>query len=231
MASTTIQLASSFDQSAVCFSKLQKNKMGGKAVYLSLAGNNKIYLQFPYMRAPFGLSAFTDENTKRTSYSLDVSFNGANDSASAELEQRMRKLDELILNTVVANGPEWLGKTGLTADVLRATGLYKPIVKTPNQPEYPCTVKFKVMTGKNGNFIPEAYNHKREAVAFDSIEKGQRLMSIVEVSQIWFIGTSFGVSMKLQQVLLEPSKKLPTFAFQNVETSNDDDEEDDNVDI
>jgi len=40
------------------------------------------------------------------------------------------------------------------------------------------------------------------------------VMTIVDLSQIWFIDNKFGVSMRLQQVLLEPSKKLPSFAFQ-----------------
>jgi len=38
-------------------------------------------------------------------------------------------------------------------------------------------------------------------------------MCIVEINQIWVIDGKFGVSMKLLQVLLEPSKKIAKFAF------------------
>ena len=35
---------------------------GGKAVYLNSGDNKKLFLQLPYMRSPYGLSAFTDED-------------------------------------------------------------------------------------------------------------------------------------------------------------------------
>ena len=62
-----IQISTDFMPSAINFSKLRKNKMGGKAVYLSSSNNNKLYIQLPFMRAPFGLSSYTDEATKKDS--------------------------------------------------------------------------------------------------------------------------------------------------------------------
>ena len=222
MASMTIQLANNFDNSAVCFSKLRKNRMGGKSVYLSSTGNKKIYIQFPYMRAPFGLSSYTDEATKKTSYSLDLSFD-TSDPTLAELEKKMKALDEKILKTVVDNSVEWLGKN-YNIDVVREA-LYKPIVR-PGKGDYPSTMKLKILTDqKSGDFIPEAYNTRRENVPLDSIEKGQKVMAIVDFSQIWFIDNKFGVSIRLSQVLLEPSKKLPAFAFHGVDEVEDEEED------
>jgi hypothetical protein len=75
---------------------------------------------------------------------------------------------------------------------------------------------------------------QREQVSLDSIEKGQKVMAIVDLSSIWFIDNKFGVTIRLQQTLLEQSSKLPSFAFQGVELPTDevDDEveEDDEVD-
>ena len=45
------------------------------------------------------------------------------------------------------------------------------------------------------------------------IEKGQRAMAIIEFNSIWFVDSKFGVSLRLQQVMVEPSAKLPAFAF------------------
>jgi len=211
----SIQLSNVFEPSAVCFSKLRKNKNGGKAVYINGTGNRKIYLQMPYMRAPFGLSSFTDEATQRTSYSLDLSFDHDNQEL-VELESKFKALDELVINTVTENSQEWLGKKYNSAVIREA--LYKPLVR-PGKGTYAATMKLKVLTNsQTGGFIPEAYNSLREGVSLDSIEKGQRVMTIVDINQIWFIDNKFGVSARLQQVLLEPSKKLPAFAFQGVAT-------------
>jgi len=59
--SLTIQQSTEFSAANVQFSKLRKNKNGGKAVYLNAGDNKKLYLQFPFMRSPYGMSAFTDE--------------------------------------------------------------------------------------------------------------------------------------------------------------------------
>jgi len=207
-----IQLSSDFDPSAVCFSNLRKNKSGGKAVYLNGPDKHKIYIQIPYMRAPFGLSSYTDETTKKTSYSLDLSFDGESDSQ--ELEEKLKTLDDYIIETVAVNSQEWLGKK-YKADMLRET-LYTPLVR-PGKDAYPSKIKLKIITDmKTDEFIPEAYNSQRERVPLDSIEKGQKVMCIVDLNQIWIVGNKFGVSMRLQQCLLEPSKKLPAFAFQGV---------------
>ena len=218
----SIQLSSDFDPSAVCFSNLRKNKSGGKAVYLNDPEKRKIYIQLPYMRAPFGLSSYTDDATKKTSYSLDLSFDGEADTQ--DLEEKLKNLDDYIVETVAENSQEWLGKK-YKADVLRET-LYTPLVR-PGKDAYPSKMKLKILTDlKTGNFIPEAYNFQREQVELDSIEKGQKVMCIIDLNQIWIVGNKFGVSMRLQQVLLEPSKKLPSFAFQGVSEEVYVDEED-----
>jgi hypothetical protein len=214
--SLTIQRSSDFSANSVGFSKLRKNKNGGKTVYLNAGDNKK-------------LSAFTDEGTGRTTYSLDLSFDGDNEGAM-ELHGKFKELDELIVNTVAANSKEWLGKEFNVA-VLREA-LYKPIVRPGKEP-YPSTLKLKIATKPDGTFVPEAYNSRKESVTLDTIEKGQKAMAIVDISSIWFIDNKFGVTIRLQQTLLEQSTKLPSFAFQGVDlpdAEEDVDEEDEEVD-
>lgn len=52
--------------SDIKFSDVRKNARGGKAVYLNHKAGGKIMLKFPALRAPFGLSTFTDEGTGRS---------------------------------------------------------------------------------------------------------------------------------------------------------------------
>jgi hypothetical protein len=221
--SLAIQRSSEFSASSVGFSKLRKNKNGGKTVYLNGGDNKKIYLQLPFMRSPFGLSAFTDEGTGRTSYSLDLSFDPDNTEAM-ELHDKLKELDEIIVNTVAANSKEWLGKEFNVA-VLREA-LYKPMVR-PGKEQYPSTMKLKIATKPDGSFVPEAYSMQKTPVELDTIEKSQKVMAIVDLSSIWFIDNKFGVTMRLQQCLLEQSTKLPSFAFQGLDLQEDEEVDDD----
>jgi len=215
--SNNIQVSNQFDPSSVLFSALKKNKNGGKSVVLTRGDKKKLYLQLPFMRSPFGLSAFTDESTNKTSYSLDLSFDNDNDEAQ-ELATKLRELDEIILNTVATNSKDWLGKK-YDINVIREA-LYKPLVRQGKE-GYADTLKLKVQTNASGEFISEVYNSDREQISMDDIERGQKCMCIVEIGQVWFIDNKFGVSVRLSQVLCGESNKLPKFAFQGLENNDD----------
>ena len=216
--SLTIQQSTEFSPASVQFSKLRKNKNGGKAVYLNAGDNKKIYVQFPFMRSPYGLSAFTDEGTGRTSYSLDLSFDPDNTEAM-ELHDKLKELDDIIVDTVAKNSKEWLGKEFNVAVLKEA--LYKPMVR-PGKEQYPATIKLKILTKPDGEFVPEAYSMQKQPVSLDTIEKGQKCMAIVDLNQIWFIDNKFGVTIRLQQTLLEQSAKLPSFAFKGLNLPDED---------
>jgi len=212
--SNIIQVSEQFEPSSVVFTKMKKNKNGGKTVYINAQdGKKKLYLQLPFMRSPFGMSAFTDEATNKTSYSLDLSFDTDNEDAMA-LSTKLKELDEIIIKTVADNSKEWLGKA-YDINVIREA-LYKPLVRQ-GKDEYPDTMKLKIMTKPSGDFLAEAYNSSRELISVDQIEKGQRCACIVDVNQIWFIDNKFGVSVRLSQVLCQQSSKLPSFAFQGLD--------------
>jgi hypothetical protein len=48
-------------------------------------------------------------------------------------------------------------------------------------------------------------------------------MAIVDLNQIWFIDNKFGVTVRLQQTLLEQSARLPSFAFQGLDLPDEED--------
>src|SRR6056300_936159 len=216
--SNNIQVSNQFEPSGVIFSALKKNKNGGKSVVLTRNDKKKLYLQLPFLRSPLGISAFTDEATNKTSYSLDLSFDTDNEDAM-QLSSKFTELDEIILKTVTENSKEWLGKS-YDINVIREA-LYKPLVRQGKE-GYPNTLKLKVQTNQSGDFIPEAYNSDRELIQVDQIEKGQKCMCIAEINQIWFIDNKFGVSVRLSQVLCGESTKLPSFAFQGLDKEQDD---------
>ena len=214
-----------FNIEAVGFSKLRKNKNGGKAVYLNFS-DKKLYLQLPKLRSPYGLSTYTDESSGKTSYSLDLSLDTDNNDAM-ELREKLTQLDDLIIKTVVENSKEWLGKK-FNETVCREA-LYKPLVRQGKEP-YPDTIKLKILANDKGEFVPETYNTNREQVGLDTISKGSKVTCIVDMVQIWFIDNKFGVTVRLQQALLEPSAKLPSFAFVGVDGASEAQAEDEFID-
>lgn len=211
-----IQTSNDFIPSAVRFSAIKKNKNGGRTVYLNSAAGNKLLIQLPFMRSPFGVSTYIDEATNRTSYSLDLSFDADNEDA-VKLQKKLSDLDELIVNTVATNSKEWLGKPYNVAVLKEA--LYKPLIRGGKE-QYASTLKLKVLKKDNGDFVPEAYDTARKQISVDTIEKGQKVLCIVDLSSIWFIDNKFGVSVRLQQVLVEQSTKLPSFAFVGLAAEN-----------
>jgi hypothetical protein len=131
------------------------------------------------------------------------------------------------VNTVAKNSKEWLGKDFNVAVLKEA--LYKPIVR-PGKEQYPSTIKLKVLAKPDGTFVPESYSMQREKVTLDTVEKGQKVCAIVDFNQIWFIDNKFGVTIRLQQCLLEQSVKLPSFAFQGLDLPDEEEVEVDEED-
>jgi len=201
--SLSIQQSTEFSPATVQFSKLRKNKNGGKAVYLNAGDNKKLYIQFPFMRSPYGLSAFTDEGTGRTSYSLDLSFDTDNEEAMA-LHNKLKELDDIIVNTVAENSKEWLGKEFNVAVLKEA--LYKPMIR-PGKEQYPSTIKLKILTKPDGAFVPEAYSMQKQPVSLDTVEKGQRFGSSI-TSSVWRSAFSRFFLSSLPSSPLSPSRVL-----------------------
>jgi len=223
MANYVVRRINDFNAADVTFSPVRKNTMGGKVVYLNGDGNKKLLFQLPQFRAPYGLSTFTDAATGKTSYSLSLSLD------NPEIVEKFKALDTKIVDFVHANSVSCLGKQ-YNKEVMREA-LYKSPV-APGKGEYAPTLKLKMIMNPNGSFTAEAYDSNRKLIAMtpDSVEKGQGVLTIIEINQIWFIDNKFGVSVRLQQVMLAPTNKLKGFGFIDqptpaAENNENDDEE------
>ncbi|AUT19102.1 hypothetical protein DSLPV1_131 [Dishui lake phycodnavirus 1] len=231
--SLTITPASQFDAKKIEFSAMRKGKMGNKTVYINTSDSKKLYVQLPFMRAPYGLSAYTDESTGKTSYSLDLSFDAENAEA-IEFMKKLEELDNRILDIAAENSEQWLGKK-FHRDVL-AQALYKPLVRVAKDPQYPSTFKIKILTKPGGEFVPEVYNFQREQVDLDTLQKGQRCCAIVDFASLWFVDSKFGATVRLSQLLLDRSEKLQSFAFVGLNlpdakaASSEEEEEEEDID-
>jgi len=201
-----VRMFNTFNASDVTFSDVRKNAKGGKAVYLNGAGGQKLIFQLPQMRAPFGLSSFTDESSGRVSYSLPLSLD------KPEVLEALAKFDERVLDYITENSEALLGKK-MSREVI-AEGMYKSPVKPSTKEGYSPTLNLKVITNiKDGSIATEAYNAQRASVPLTDLEKGQALSAIIELNQIWRTPAGVGVSIRVHQVMFAPTNKLKPCAF------------------
>ena len=227
MANTKIAHHSEFTVDAINFSEMRKNQRGGKSVYMSTGSNsnNKVIVELPKMRAPFGLGEFVDQTSGRTTYSVNLSLDNNED-----LLKTLKELDDAIVKTVAKNSSAWLGKKH--SETVVRDALYSPIVKEPSDPKYAPTIKLKVLTDSNDKFVPKMFKG-REPTSLSALEKGQSISSIVEISQVWIIDNKCGVSLRLAQGKLHPTDKLTEYAFRDddddVEETTEEEEEEEEV--
>ena len=208
------QMFNTFDPSALVFSDMKRNASGGKTVYIKRTGGVAALFELPELRAPFGLSSYTDTKTNKTSYSVDLSLD------NKEVAEFFSSMEKVVLEKVVSHCEEYLGKT-YSREVIQSA-LFKSCVRESKEPDkYAPTLKLKVLVDKNGGFVPTSYDSQRQPIPLDQIQKGQRVRTIVDVNQIWIVDNKFGITVRLMQLMAFPVNTLPECAFSGV----DDDEE------
>jgi hypothetical protein len=216
MASSVIKF-SDLSLSDVTFSDIRKNaNNGGKSIYLNGRGKSKLFVQLPKMKAPFGLGI--NEYDGKTSYSLPMT---ADDPTFVDF---LKKCDDMVVAKVVENSETYLGKS-MNETVVREA-LYTALFKPPSDEKYAPLFKTKILANHDGTFVPQVFTTDREPFDLNKLEKGQYVTAIVHIPSIWFVGTKFGVTVRLQQLRVTPSQKLTEYAF----VDDDDDAEDESFD-
>jgi len=216
MASSVIKF-SDLSLSDVTFSDIRKNaNNGGKTIYLNGRGKSKLFVQLPKMKAPFGLGI--NEYDGKTSYSLPMT---ADDPVFVDF---LKKFDDMVVAKVVENSETYLGKS-MNETVVREA-LYTALFKPPSDEKYAPLFKTKILANHDGTFLPQVFTTDREPFDLNKLEKGQYVTAIVHIPSIWFVGTKFGVTIRLQQLRVTPSQKLTEYAF----VDDDDDAEDESFD-
>ena len=219
-----VTLAKNLDVSKIVFDSVKKNALGGKIVYLSYNGEKKITMQTTEVSAPFGLSAYTDETTGNVRYSLDYSYRGMDSNPKIKLlHDKMTELDNLMIDTGVANSKDWFGKK-MSREVVEA--LYRPIVKPAKDPEkYAPTTKLKIVSNDKGMKVL-AFDNTKQPFDLTTLTSGASVAAIIECSSVWFVNKQFGVTWRLVQAKVNQPTTISGCAFVDSDAEDDDDDED-----
>lgn len=204
MATPIVKNLNAFDANNITLSRLHRNAKGGKMLYVNVTGGSKVFFELPVLRAPFGLSSYTDQASGNVSYSLDVSLE------DQETVAKIRQIENMILDHVTNNSEELLGRK-YSEEVIKQA-LFKSCIRESKDGKYAPTLKLKVMH-RDGVFSVKAYDASKNPTEMDTLQKGQRVKTIVDLNQVWIIDNKFGISVRLKQVLMMPTTELTGCAF------------------
>lgn len=196
------------------------NSHGGNMVALSYNGS-KIQMQIPKARLPFGLNSMTTENGE-VRKSIDISFGGLEENpALQEFYDFVRALDARHVDETAAKS-ETLLKKKMSKEVVQE--LYRPLINDKSEGKWPATMRFKMHTNTEGEFIGSIFSPGREKLTEADITKGSHASLIVECSPMYFVNKNFGQTWKVVQMKLYKKPSLNEYSFR-------DDEDEDEVDI
>lgn len=209
MATSAVVMFDAFRPADLTFSSLEKNRAGGKQVFISREGHRgKVMIQTPEMHVPFGITPYQDAATGAIqSWSLDVSFRD-----QPEFLDLMRALDQTLARVATERSAEWFGKS-MSAEVVAE--FTRKLVKEPNNPQYAPTMRVKVPC-INGQETTKFYDAQtRQPVPLEHVLKGSTVKVIMELSPVWFLNKTVGISWKAVQVAVvtRPARAIEDFAF------------------
>lgn len=126
----------------------------------------------------------------------------------------LSKVDERVTNIAMKESKSWF-KRDLPADVIRAN--YRTSVKQSDKGEFAPLLNLKIQLDKNSRPAIEVYSNHDLAPSELLMNRGSKIMAIVEPRSLWFLGgTTFGISwVALQVKILETggSGKLVGYGF------------------
>ena len=224
MASALITKHSDFNVSAVSYGAAKTNARGGKSIKVMDAKKNPLVLQTPLILT-WGVNKLVDEDSGRVSYTVSLQFPSENygTPASHAFFEKMRDLEDKILDDAVANSKSWFGKSKMTREVAEA--LFTPMLRYPKdkltgEPDYDRapTMRIKVPYWE-GKFNVELYDVKQTCLfdvntdvattPFEStIPKGSHLAAAIKCTGIWYAGGKFGVTWNLVQSIVQRPMRI-----------------------
>ena len=117
-ATEMIVKAKSFTPSEVTYKPATVDSRGGKKVQLRLSGQ-PLVISAPMMFT-WGVNERVDENSGRVSYDVSLVFENDKSSGVASFCEKMKELQDKILEDAVANSKAWFGKSKMSKEVAEA---------------------------------------------------------------------------------------------------------------
>lgn len=236
------------DISKIKFGDVKKLDSGAKVCYVQ-HNNERLTVQLPVMNLPYGLSSFTNDDTKDTKYDLTVSFGGMDENEKIKtFYDKMKEIEERVISQGVEKKANWFpsmkgdskGDPRIIVENF-FTEIVKPYKeKNPKTQEYvlsdkyPPSMKIKLpFNKKTDSFEITCHDmDTSEEVEFNKIKnslKGAKAQLVIQLTGIWIAAGKFGCSWKviMGRFRLTQRNKVNYLPDSDVEEKEDEKEEED----
>jgi hypothetical protein len=223
---SSVLLPKNVDLSLVEISETQINKWGGKTARIRYNGGQKLYLQTPKLRTPFGLNCWEekDEDGKVTKqrYSINLSFEGYElDDEGKPRDRKVREwydlvtsLNNRIIEHATVNSTAYLGQPDAPRVVVEAL-FRNPIREHLDKVTKKPTGKYHPTMGVGVGFWEDRFTvdcfdtsgNKLEDVR-KALPAGVHCASILELDAVTFGGAKFGPRYRLRQTQVTPQQSI-----------------------
>ena len=184
----------------------------GRKISLCTTDDKLMKIIFPRMYMPFGISGFTPE-VGPTKYNIDFAMKGWDEDGNFvnKFYNSMRELEEKVIENVSNQSEDIFGKP-MSIEELKPM-FFSNIKESPDREQ---KFRVKVDSTIDDKVKPNVYDEEKKPLN-DEIKNGlysrNSGTAIVEMNSIYFLNRKFGVSWKLNSLVVYEPQRLKGFQF------------------
>lgn len=191
---------------------LQINAYNNRRIVLSTKQGTPMRVQFPRMYMPFGVSGFVPE-IGPTKYNIDFAIKGYDeeDSYMQKFYDSLRALEDKVVDAVVEQSQAIFGKPMTKEELLP---MFNSNVK--EAPDREPKFRVKVDTTVDEMIKAAVFDADRNPIR-DEVKSGLYARNsghaMVELNSVYFLNRKFGLTWKLNQLVVYEPQNLKGFQF------------------
>jgi hypothetical protein len=227
---------SEWDTSKVKFMQPKINERGAKSInIISAQTNRSLHVSTPLLKT-WGISDFVDEKGDADGkFKMSLRFPNADydTPATREFLEKLKAFESQIIDAAVKNSELWFGKSK-TREVVEDN--FFPFIKYPKDKVTKNTDMTKAPTvsvkvpNYNGRWSVQVYDTKQNRLfpsenenhtPLDFVPKDSTVACVLQCGGLWFGGKGWGVTWKLNQVVVKPMEVSSVYDRCYVQLSTD----------
>ena len=184
----------------------------GRKISLCTTEDGLMKFQIPRMYMPFGISGFTPE-VGATKYNIDFAMKGWDEEENyvRKFYETLREIENKVIESVSEQSEDIFGRP-IGVEELK-TMFYSNIKESPDrEPKF----RVKVDSTIDDKVKPNVYNEEKKPMV-DEIKNQLYARNsgtaIVEMNSVYFLNRKFGISWKLNSLVVYEPQRLKGFQF------------------